>query len=173
MTGLDARQFRDEIIIPILQRMGMDSPAARVLMLGTAIQESRLIWLRQLGSGPARGVYQIEPATAKDVVGRYFKQKPHIRARVSAALDGLLPPDVRWDENWTAEDERALEFRLTADLAFQTALARVRYWMDPHPLPPAERLEDIGAYYKRVFNTEQGSATVAQFVLNYRDNVPR
>ena len=164
---IDPDQFRDEIIEPVLRRMGMHSPSAVTLMMGTAIQESRLVYLRQLGPGPARGVYQIEPATAKDIVGRYFSHKPHVRARVAAALNGLLPPDVAWDENWTADDERALEFRLTADLAFQTALARVRYWMVPQPLP--QQLEQIAAYWKQHFNTPAGHGTVAQFILNYRE----
>ncbi len=169
---LDPHQLVAEIIEPVLHRMDMHSPAAVNLMLGTALQESRLTWLRQLGGGPALGLYQIEPATAKDIVTRYAGQRPHIRARIGAALHGLLPPDVAWDENWTDDDNAALEFRLVSDLAFQTAIARVRFWMVPAPLPDAGDIEGLADYWKQNFNTPAGHGTIGQFILNYRENSP-
>lgn len=172
MPGLDPHHLIEEIIEPVLRRMGMHSPAAVNLMFGTAVQESRLTWLCQLGGGPARGIYQIEPATAKDIVTRYAGQRPHIRARIGAALHGLLPPDVAWDENWTEADDAALEFRLVSDLAFQTAIARVRYWMVPLPLPDPDDVEGLAHYWKSNFNTPAGHGTVGQFVLNYRETSP-
>ncbi len=169
---LDPHQLVAEIIEPVLRRMDMHSPAAVNLMLGTALQESRLTWLRQIGGGPALGIYQIEPATAKDIVTRYAGQRPHIRARIAEAVHGLLPPDIAWDENWTEADTAALEFRLVSDLAFQTAIARVRYWMVPAPLPDAGDVEGLAAYWKQFFNTPAGHGKVGQFILNYRENSP-
>lgn len=38
----------------------MDTPAARVLLLAIGLQESRFLYRRQLGDGPARGLWQFE-----------------------------------------------------------------------------------------------------------------
>lgn len=44
------------------------SSSAVNLLLGTAAQESAFgTYLRQIGGGPARGVFQMAPATAKDI----------------------------------------------------------------------------------------------------------
>ena len=64
---LDIPQFRANIIRPVLLVIGGESRAAENLILGTALQESNLRYLRQLGDGPARGVYQMEPATHDDI----------------------------------------------------------------------------------------------------------
>ncbi|MCY1194844.1 hypothetical protein D9M72_61530 [compost metagenome] len=38
----------------------MDTPAARVQLLAIGLQESRFLYRRQLGNGPARGLWQFE-----------------------------------------------------------------------------------------------------------------
>jgi len=58
---IDREQFIDLIIEPTLEELGMFSAAASELVLGTAIQESRLTYIKQLGTGPALGVCQMEP----------------------------------------------------------------------------------------------------------------
>ena len=57
--------------------LGDDAPAVQPASVGggprlvTAIAESGLKWVHQFGGGPARGLYQIEPATLHEVVVRY------------------------------------------------------------------------------------------------------
>lgn len=52
-------------ISPALQILpaAMDSPEARVMLLAIGMQESRLEHRRQLGNGPARGLWQFELGT--------------------------------------------------------------------------------------------------------------
>ncbi|WP_185950009.1 hypothetical protein [Bordetella trematum] len=41
---------------------GMDTPAARVMLLSIGLHESRFLHRRQLGNGPARGLWYCEHA---------------------------------------------------------------------------------------------------------------
>lgn len=47
--GINPHQLRDLVIRPTLKRLGFWSTAAEELVLGTAIQESSLQYLQQLG----------------------------------------------------------------------------------------------------------------------------
>ena len=51
----------------------MYSPVAENLIMGTAAQESGFTYIKQLGGGPALGMFQVEPATAEDILFRYLK----------------------------------------------------------------------------------------------------
>jgi len=61
--SLDAGQLRMYVVRPVLRVMSAWSQPAEDLVMGTAAQESRLTYLRQLGGGPALGLWQMEPAT--------------------------------------------------------------------------------------------------------------
>ena len=53
---LDIPQFRANIVRPTLEAIGAHNRAAEDLVLGTALQESNLRYLRQPNDGPAGGV---------------------------------------------------------------------------------------------------------------------
>jgi len=74
--GLDAEQLAKYVIRPTLEYIGWHSAVAEQLVLGTAITESRLRFLKQLGSGPALGIYQMEPATFRDLYSNYLIYRP-------------------------------------------------------------------------------------------------
>ena len=55
-VGLNVKHFKDLVIDPALFKLDREiiwSTSAVNLLLGTAIQESRLTYLRQMGNGPA------------------------------------------------------------------------------------------------------------------------
>ncbi len=83
---LDIPQFRANIVRPTLEAVGAHNRAAEDLVLGTALQESNLRYLRQLNDGPARGVYQMEPATHDDIWENYLAFRAELSAHVSAFL---------------------------------------------------------------------------------------
>lgn len=140
------------IIHPTLEHLGLWSPAAEVLLLMTAATESRLgYWLEQQGQGPARGLYQMEPVTMRDTISR-VKRYPVL----SVALDSLRQPKA------------PLLVQVAHDAVFSTALACLKYYLDPQPLPEAADLEGLASYYKRAWNTEAGKATVVQALRDYR-----
>ena len=80
---LDPQHFLAYVVRPSLESIGLWSEAAERLLLGTAIAESQLTWLRQHGGGPARGVYQIEPATHDDIWANYLAYRDGLANRVA------------------------------------------------------------------------------------------
>lgn len=163
---IDAHQYEDLIVSPVLRDLGMWSEAAQELMMDTAMVESRLTFKRQIiaggGYGPACGFMQVEPKTAMDIVDRYLGLRAELRARTQKAVFPLLS-SVLWD----GSDLDGLARKLINDDAFGVAVARLRYWMDPQPLPEADDLEGLGAYWVRVYNAG-GAGTVAKFVMAAR-----
>ena len=139
---LDRDHFRDQIVIPACERLGLASPEAIELLVGTAIQESRLTYLTQLGSGPALGLFQIEPATHDDVWTHVVQS----RARFTGAL-GV----------------RSVE-RLVYDLRYGAMIARLLFWRHPEPIPTD--LEGQAHYWKRYYNTPLGADTPSEYIAN-------
>ena len=152
---IDIDHFRLHVVRATLTQMKMWSSAAEELLLGTAVQESGLRYLRQFNAGPARGVYQVEPATHDDIVKRYLKRRPVLRKRVDAL----------------AASEPSRIDQLATNLAYATAVCRLRYWMDPEPLPEADDIDGLAAYWKRVYNTPRGKGKASEFAANYRRHV--
>ena len=118
------------------------SDAAVELLLGTAAQESRFgKYLRQLGGGPARGVFQMEPATFDWLRGVYGD---------------------RYGFATRAADEMVFDLRLAA------LACRLRYRVVPAALPAAGDLPALAEYWKRWYNTRLGAGTIAEFTDNYQ-----
>src|SRR5947207_14512835 len=82
--------FVDEVIAPALEALGLDGDlqAATELLLGTAMQESGLVFRKQLGGGPARGLFQMEPATHDDIWANFLKFRAALAAKVRQFLAG-------------------------------------------------------------------------------------
>jgi hypothetical protein len=75
---LSVSSIRTQVIYPALNKMGMWSEAAGELVLGTAIVESNLTYLKQHGEGPALGLWQVEPATHEDLYANYLNFRPEM-----------------------------------------------------------------------------------------------
>lgn len=128
------------------------------LLLGTAIQESRLTYLKQKGGGPALGLFQIEPATFNDIYNRYLKRedKKELLGRVQQFT--------------TAQDVRD---QVIGNIPFAVVIARVRYLMVPEALPAHDDLQALAEYWKAHYNTSRGAGTVQGFIENYKFYVLR
>ena len=79
------QDFIAEVVEPGLSAIGLDSQAARELLLGTALQETGLRNIQQVG-GPALGYFQMEPATHDDIWENFLAYRPDLAARVKALL---------------------------------------------------------------------------------------
>lgn len=143
---LNPRQFHDLVIVPTLAYLDLDSPAARRLLLGTALAESNLTYLKQLGLGPALGVYQVEPATHRDLDEHFYPRHPSLAARVRQ----LAAPTSR-DDFYVAHEQ------LVTNLAYATAVARVVYYRRPEPLPAANDAAGLARYHEVHYNTRLGA----------------
>jgi len=150
---IDPDHFRRHVIRPALADIGLDQPAAEALLLGTALVESGLMWLVQHDGGPARGLYQVEPATHADVYENYLDFAP--RAELKKRVTDLLAPRPR-----------PLD-QLVTNLAYATAIARLVYWRVKEPLPDPLDAYAMGAYWKRHYNTRLGAGAVEDFVGFY------
>ena len=149
---IDVDHFRLHVVRATLMSLRMWSMAAENLLVGTALVESRLTYLRQFDAGPARGLYQIEPATHDDIWDRYLKYRKMLKGRIEILV---APVPSRIDQ-------------LTTNLAYATAIARLVYWRHPEPLPAPGDTDGLGDYYKKYFNTALGKASAKEFVRNYK-----
>ena len=149
---LDVVQFRDLVVAPTLHMIDLYSPAAVNLVLGTAIQESRLTYLKQLGGGPALGLYQMEPATHEDIWTNYLAYRPEIASRIRSL---------------TAYPQMSGE--LVGNLWYATGMCRVHYRRVPVALPDADDIEGLAEYWKEHYNTFEGAGTVEEFIENWNE----
>ncbi len=149
---IDIDQFKEYVIDPTLETLGLYSVAASELLLGTAIQESRLTYLKQLGGGPALGVFQMEPATHDDLWENYLKYHGDLAALV---------------EDLTHRGWQATARDMIRNLAYAVAMCRVHYLRVPEALPDAGDIEGHARYYKQYYNTPLGKATEEQYLENW------
>ena len=151
---IEPDDFLNEVIRPTLKQLGSATPRinsvpAEQLLLGTAIIESNLEHVRQLGGGPALSVFQIEPATLKDMHNRFLQTRP----KLFLAVDGLL-----WPPDKDPMDQLQLNMR------FACAIARVKYWSSPLPLAHAGDWEGHASIWKKIYNTHLGKGRPEEFL---------
>lgn len=150
--SINKTQLRDAIT-KVLTYLELNSPAAVELLMMTAAQESALgNYIKQI-KGPALGIFQMEPATEKDIWDRYLSKHQKLADKVQALrntiqITGL--PD------------------LETDLDYQIAIARIFYYRIPAALPSETDIVGMANYYKKYFNTYLGKATVNEVIQNYK-----
>lgn len=147
---IHAAHFRELIVRPTLYVLNMWSEAAENLLMGTACQESRLAFLKQM-PGPARGIYQCEPDTFVDLWDSWLVYRPEIVTDLGRAT-GIGEP--RFD-------------LLPGNLYYATAICRLDYRREQEPLPDADDIRGLGSYWKRYYNSHKGLGTIEQFVRSY------
>jgi hypothetical protein len=147
--SLDCQQFTDCVIISVLDDLDLLTNAAVELVLGTAIQESHLTYLKQIGGGPAVGVFQMEPATHDDIYDNFLKYHDDLKQLVShLAIEG-----------------RAQE--MMGNLYYAAAMCRVHYYRVSEALPDVGDIEAQAAYWKQYYNTPLGAGTVDEYIANW------
>lgn len=150
---MDAQQLYDYIIKPTHEYMGGNyaSKEANFLSLCTAAIESDCgHYVKQIG-GPALGFWQMEPDTHNDIwdnCDAVCGVNYSVETRVNNLMGGF------------AFDSKTL----IQQPMYACAMARLKYSMDPQPLPKlsGDRLVDSNNfynYYKRVYNTYLGAST--------------
>ncbi|MEG0413473.1 MAG: hypothetical protein RR584_11505 [Comamonas sp.] len=134
-------------LVPALERLStlvrrpLDSGLAKVLLLAIGLQESALIHRRQLGGGPARGLWQFEPGSARKGGGVWgvFTHKASRELVLAWCLEcGVLCSP--------AEIYKAIEH----DDVFAAGIARLLMWTDAVALP-RNRSAAWGMYAKRLW----------------------
>jgi hypothetical protein len=157
-VSFDPIQAREIIVRPVLQYLDAAIPystAAENLLLGTMAQESRMgMYVKQLGGGPALGIYQCEPATHADLWQNFIMQRPALNnmlLMLSLSRTMIIP---------NVED-------LIYSLKYATAICRVHYWRVREGLPRHDDVVGMGGYWKAYYNSYLGKGTVTEFVTSY------
>jgi hypothetical protein len=139
-------QFKN-LIERVLRGIDLYSPEAVSLLLGTAAVESDFgTFLVQLGSGPARGPFGMEPTTERCIWDNYLEYKFDLKTLVIM------------DSGVCAASALSLE----TNLLYSIAMARVHYRRKPGALP--KTLEGQAQYWKKFYNTEKGKGTVEDYM---------
>lgn len=143
---LSIAQFRTRIIIPALDLLKLNSQAVQELLLGTALQESGLHYLTQIGGGPAKGVFQMEPATHDDIWLNYLSYRPKLVSRIEVISNHRTPNEM------------------VGNLWYAAAMCRIHYLRVPKPLPEAGAINAQAAYWKKHYNTSKGRGTATEYI---------
>jgi hypothetical protein len=146
---MDLEQFDAFVLVPTLKVVGLFSQPARVLMLGTALIESNLNYLRQLG-GEGLGIYSIEPATHKDIqryLNRPDRTKLKDRCLAACLYTGFASDDA-----------------LIHNLRYAVIMARVKYFIQKENLPVVDDAPALAQYHKKYYNTAKGLTDVTESI---------
>jgi hypothetical protein len=144
-----ARNVLINAIRPALTILGSGGLAAEQLVLGTGIQESLLVYRQQLGGGPARGLFQMEPQTHDDCWENYLRFRNALADKVRQTLDAGQQP---------VADTMQVNDRYAA------AMCRIRYLRVTQSLPAAHDIQAMATYWKAHYNTPLGAGTPEEFL---------
>ena len=113
------------------------------LILATGIVESRYEYIRQMGDGPARSFWQVEPATCVDNLAHYLKHRPELMRKCAEASMVDL-------KHWQNYDERVWAEILEKNIAAGIVHCRLKYWRVPKRMPSS--VEGMAHYWKDYYN---------------------
>lgn len=151
--GLDPLQVRLQVVRPTLARISLWSRDAENLILGTALVESNLQYLKQLGNGPALGPWQMEPATYRDNWINFLVYQPKLRADI-VKLAGYFSgeyPDA---------------FELVGNLNYACAMCRADY-RRAKPAIPSDAM-GLALYHKLNYNSSKGATDITESVKHFQ-----
>lgn len=126
------------------------TPEVVSLIMGTAAQESQFgHFIYQVSSGPALGIFQMEPETETDCWANFIYARQDLKSAIFRVTGRTGPgPWLEWD------------------MAYQIMLCRVRYRRSKGAIP----VDVLGQaqYWKTNYNTNAGQGTVQEYLNNYR-----
>lgn len=170
--AIDKDQMRDlvrDVLMYLDPEIPFSADAVELIML-TMAQESHMgTYIKQLGTGPAKGVVQMEPSTEEDIWDNYLRYKKDLATKVRALYAAMqIGRDFELDP-------------LRHNLAYQIAMARVHYRRVSDPLPKVHfqlqfeadgiitenSVKRLAEYWKEHYNTPLGKGKPEEAVYNY------
>jgi len=144
------------VIQKVLNNLGYDSEDALEMVFLTGLVESKYNYLEQLGSGPAKSFFQIEPNTCKDIIENYLSYKITTRQKVTET--------AKLYDGWHKASTEQLAYLLETNIAFAICMCRLHYRRVPTALPKKGDARGFGTYWKKWFNTHLGAGTIEKFL---------
>lgn len=152
---IDPTQLLRYVIEPALTPLKLYSLAAGQLLLGTAAAESQCgKYLHQI-SGPALGIFQMEPATHSDCWDNWLAY----RGDLAGEIRYMVPQDM-----WDTGHARPRHELLMTDLRYAAIMARVKYRRSPVQLPAENDWHGCAKVWKSVYNSAKGAGTELHFM---------
>lgn len=153
MSGLYLPHVRDLLVKPALAALpaALNTLSAQQGVLGIGLKESGYTYLKQLGSGPALGFWQMEPATHDDMWTNFIRYHPDLKKPLSALAGG----------NPSAQ-------ALVTNPVYAAAMCRVHLFRQPDALPPSGDAAAWAAYWKQHYNTPGGAGVAEQATPLFR-----
>ena len=143
---MDKTQLR-ALIEETLKEIDLYSSEAVDLLMGTAEHESKLGHYILQVEGPALGIFQMEPATFRDIQNNYLEYKPNLNKKIAEVCGNV--------------SAQALIYNMKLAICF----ARVHYLRVPKKLPGT--IKGMAEYLKKYYNTKLGKGTAEQFIKHY------
>jgi hypothetical protein len=152
---MNLTQVKTLVVVPALTTLGnalhaIDVPAAIPLLVGTGLVESEYAFLAQFPTGPAGGFWEMEwgsPTTTYEDCWTNFLNFPANAALRSAIL------------SLAGANSQPPGSLIITNLLFAVAMARIKYWRSPLPLPAATDAAGLAQYHVTVYNAG-GAANV-------------
>lgn len=143
--GLNHLQFRETVVRPVIASIGFFSHSAENLLVGIALTESELRYVKQI-KGPACGPFQMEPLTHDDIYANFLMYKPVLRQRIIAwSRNAILTP--------SAEE-------MCGNWYYAAAMARAFLLRIRRQLPSANDPVGMAEYWKKYYNTHLGKGRI-------------
>lgn len=157
---INPRLLLKHIIRPVLAGMeefdpGISRSPVDFFLLGTAVQETMLRTRAQYGNGPAKSLWQIEPATANDVFDRYIIKRPGLHHYISNL----------------STFNRAVMEEIEVNDFFACAVARCIYRYRPGWVDSPLSSWDLAVWWKNRYNTVAGKGNPKSFEFLYNRHV--
>jgi hypothetical protein len=149
---LNLTHFHQFIVTPTLHKLGIDSAAFAQLVTGTALTESNLQHLRQMPSGPAKGLYQMEQRTHDDIWQNFLKFREPLAAKVA----GFIIIDT------------PLQEQLYGNFYYSTAMCAVHYLRYMKTIPKYNDINHMASLWKAHYNTKIGKGKEIDFINRAR-----
>ena len=138
----------ERIIKETLNHMNLYSEDALEMIYKTGKAESGYRTLQQYGGGPALGLFQMEPATYRDIWKNYVMYREKYRNKLYSL----------------GFDDSKMDYCLMSNIGIQVAMCRLHYRRVPSALPKAGDLEGQANYWKKYYNSHLGKGTIEHFM---------
>ena len=147
---MKAKQLKDAIESVLYKCNFKNADFIIDMILETACVESNCgQYIKQI-NGPACGIFQIEPKTAKDIKENFLKY----RQEYLDIYNKLFIPFLSLEDN------------LMYNLAFQIFMCRMFYMRINKPIPKTRK--ERARYWKEFYNTKKGKGTTVDYLDKVR-----
>jgi len=153
---LDVQDFKNLVVVPTLQEIGLYSPEATNITIGTFLKESGLRNLKQIGGGPGLGLGQSEPNTTKDTWFRYLARKDKLDLRFKVSQFVSPSPDITK--------------QVAGNMYLSVIFVRLKYFMQSEALPGEFDVEGMARYWSKYYQTDNVESQIQEFIKLYREH---